>query len=89
MTDILHANIFFFVTTIVTIIVAVFVALLLFYTIRLIRSLSRIAEKIESEADEYIEVSGQLRERFIDHPVVKMLAGDMRKPRTSKRDIKK
>lgn len=89
MTQLLNANIFFFVTTIVTIIVSLFIIVLLFYGIRLVRHLSRLAEKIEDESDEYIELSGKMRKNFVNHPVVRFLMGDLSKPETPKRIIKK
>ena len=78
MTQLAHADIFFLVTTIVTVIVSLFIIILLYYSIRLIRHLSRLAEKIENEADEYVELSSNFRSRFAQHPIVQFLTGGSR-----------
>jgi hypothetical protein len=86
MTHLLHADIFFLVTTIVTVIVSLFIIILLYYMIRLVRHLSRLAEKIENETDEYVELSSNLRKGFLQHPVVQLFTGktDTKQTKTSK-----
>ncbi len=86
MTQLAHADIFFLVTTIVTIIVSLFIIILLYYTIRLVRHLSRLAEKIESETDEYVALSSNLRNGFLQHPIVQLFTGNLgtKKAKTTK-----
>jgi len=46
----LQMDIFFIVTTVVVVVIGVFVALVLFYVVRLLRTLERIARDVEGEA---------------------------------------
>ncbi len=55
------------------------------YVFKLTKILHRLAEKIEDEADEYIEASADVREKIFEHPLVEMVLGK-KKTRKSKRD---
>jgi len=76
MTPLGHADVFFIVTTVVTIIVSLLFIVLLYYAIHLVRRLSKLAEKIEGEADEYIKASNKIRSGFFKHPLIRFLVGD-------------
>lgn len=48
MNDILHANIFFFISSVSTVLIAVLVGIILFYIARIMRDLSDIVRKINN-----------------------------------------
>lgn len=45
MNDILHANIFFFISSVATVIIAILISIILFYMARIIRDISEIVRK--------------------------------------------
>jgi hypothetical protein len=49
MTEFIKMDVFFLVTTIVTIIIALFLSFILYYLIRLLKKFTRIAQSIEEE----------------------------------------
>lgn len=51
MSEFLKMDIFFFVTTIVTIIVGVFIVVALYYLVRILRSVDHLAQNVSTESD--------------------------------------
>src|SRR3989339_2244652 len=52
MNDLLHANIFFFITSVATVLIAMLVSVVLFYIARIMRDVSGIVRKINSVSDD-------------------------------------
>ncbi|MBY0472926.1 hypothetical protein K2Q00_01400 [Patescibacteria group bacterium] len=52
MNDILHANIFFFISSVSTILIAILVGVILFYIARIMRDISDIVRKINNVSDD-------------------------------------
>ncbi|OGC88438.1 hypothetical protein A2419_01695 [Candidatus Adlerbacteria bacterium RIFOXYC1_FULL_48_26] len=52
MNDLLHANIFFFITSVATVLIAMLVSVVLFYIARIMRDISGIVRKINSVSDD-------------------------------------
>jgi hypothetical protein len=87
MTDLIHADAFFFIASIGFVLLTIALLFIFWHLYKLTRTLRTLAEKIESEAGEYIEASEEFRERVHNHPVVQMLVGTHKKrPRKEKRD---
>ena len=85
MQEVLHANIFFFITAVGVVIVTILLTILLAYGIKLVRNLSEISREVKEEAHEYVDASKTFREKVADHPIVRMFAGK-KHARKSKRD---
>jgi cell division protein FtsL len=87
METLIHADIFFFITSIAVILLTVALLFIFWHLYKLSRTLRTLAEKIENEAGEYIEASEEFRERVHDHPIVQAVMGTHKKrPRKEKRD---
>jgi hypothetical protein len=84
--EILHANIFFFITSVSVILLTGALLAICWHVWKLSKTLRRLADKIEAEADEYIEASAEMRERITDHPLVAWLVGKKKHTRMSKRE---
>ncbi|MEN9649707.1 MAG: hypothetical protein RL094_674 [Candidatus Parcubacteria bacterium] len=64
MNTLIQANIFFFITSVVTIVLAIGVAVLLYYIIRIARNVEHISEKIKIESDHVTRDIHELRTRI-------------------------
>ena len=61
MNTLIHADIFFFVTTIVVILVALGVIIALYYVIRILRTVSQVSETVKNESEEIVKDVHALR----------------------------
>ncbi len=75
MTEVLQTNIFFIITSVSVVVLTIFIGILLYYAIKLVRIFARLAHMIETEAHEYVDLSSDLREGVRSHPLVKMFVG--------------
>ncbi len=73
MNDILHANIFFFISSVATVLLAVLVSVILFYVARIVRDVSEIVAKV-NKASTDIEHDFQDLRSEIKHEAVKVRA---------------
>ena len=89
MNEIIHADIFFFITSVSVILLTGALLAILWHVWKLSKTLRRLAETIEAEANEYIEASEHMREKIFDHPLVAWLVGKKKHTRTSKRGLEK
>jgi hypothetical protein len=71
MNDILHANIFFFISSVATVLIAVLVGVILFYAARIMRDVSEIVAKV-NKASTDIESDFQNLRREIKNEGVKV-----------------
>ncbi len=85
MQEVLHANIFFFITAIGVVVITVLLTIVLVYGIKLVRNLSDISDEVKQEAHEYVGASKNMREKVSRHPLVQAFMGT-KKTRSSKRD---
>jgi cell division protein FtsL len=87
METLIHADIFFFITSVAVVLVTAILLLFFWHLYKLTRTLRNLAEQVEREAGEYIEASEDFRERMREHPVVNMFFGEKKHPRTKKRKL--
>ena len=64
MKELIHADVFFFVTTIVVVVLGAIVATLLVYAVSILADLKHISKKIKQGSDDVIEDFRILRERL-------------------------
>jgi len=64
MNTLIHADIFFYVTTIAVIILTFLVAVVLVYAVKVTRALSELAEKIRDEGGQIVETMAAVREKI-------------------------
>jgi transcription antitermination factor NusG len=65
MTEVLHANVFFFITGIAVIIISVILCILLYHIVRAMKSVRRILGNIERGAEVLSEDAQNIRSYFI------------------------
>ncbi|MCF7815537.1 MAG: hypothetical protein K9M10_02115 [Candidatus Pacebacteria bacterium] len=73
MSDVLHANIFFFITGIAVIVFTALLCIVLFHVIKAIKSLRRILNRIEEGTEIIAEDIGQFRAYFTEDGFIKRL----------------
>ncbi len=79
--QIIHSEIFFFISSIGFIILGILLAILLVYFIRALRSLTAILEKIESSVETIGDTTMELIDDMRDNVFFKMLFPAKKKPR--------
>ena len=93
MTEVLQTNIFFIIMSISVVVLTIFIGILLYHAIKLVRVFGRLADMIETEASEYVDLSSDLREGVRTHPLVKMFVGTKdtgaRRSKRAAKDISK
>lgn len=75
MDEILHANVFFFITGFATIIVTALVIVVLYQVIRILQSIRRIFERIDASSEMIADDVEQLRSYVLDGSLVSQLIG--------------
>ncbi|MCB9810968.1 MAG: hypothetical protein H6779_04980 [Candidatus Nomurabacteria bacterium] len=66
MDEILHANIFFFVATVATVVFMILISVILYHVLRIIKSIRRIIEKIEAGSEILAGDISDLRAQFMN-----------------------
>jgi hypothetical protein len=64
MKEIIHADVFFFVTTVVVVVLGAIVATALIYAVSILADVKKISKKIKEGSEGMMEDFQQLRERF-------------------------
>lgn len=64
MNSLIHADIFFYITTIVVLILAFLVSILIFFLIRTFKHIADIAERVKRESTHIIDDVSELREKI-------------------------
>jgi len=64
MTEVLHANIFFVITSIAVVIFTVLICVLLFYVIKIVKAVRRIVDRVEAGSEVLAEDLDHLRSSF-------------------------
>ena len=98
MNEVLHANIFFFITGIAVIVFTALLCVALFHCIKLLKSLRRIVDRIEAGTEVIAEDMQNMRAYFTEEGFVSRLIRTIvgsgkramsREPKSSKPDRKK
>jgi hypothetical protein len=66
MNNLIHADIFFFITSVIVILFAIIGLVAAFYIVRILHSVRYIADKIKEESDNVSEDIAELREKIKD-----------------------
>ncbi len=75
METLIHADIFFYVTTIAVVVIGVVLAFCLFYLLRILKDASDIAHKFRREADKVVADLDSVREHVKDRVSVSAVLG--------------
>ncbi len=75
MDEVLHANIFFFITSVATIVVSMLLVVGLYQVIRILQSIRRIFERIDASSEMIAEDVEQLRSYVLEGSLVSQLIG--------------
>lgn len=75
MSEVLHANIFFFITSVAVVIFTILCCVVLFYVIKIVKAVRRIVERIEEGSEVIAEDISQLRKFFAEGSLVSHIIG--------------
>lgn len=75
MTEILQANIFFFITAMAVVVFTTFLCVAVFYLIKILRSVKNITERIDQGSETIAEDIKQLREYIAEGSLISQLIG--------------
>lgn len=87
MNEILHANIFFVIASVATVIFSIIVTLVLYHVLKIVKSLRQIVERIEAASEQVADDMAHARELLYNGGmiarVVGFMAGKKKKARRS------
>ena len=90
MNEILHANVFFIIASVATIIFCIIITMILFHILKLVKSVRRIVERIEDASEQVADDVAHVRTLFFNGGmiarVMTFMAGSRRKSRRSRDD---
>lgn len=90
MNEILHANIFFVIASVATVVFCIITSLILFHVLKLVKSTRRIVERIEAASEQVADDVAHAREMFYNGGMIArvmgFMAGTRRKTRRSRDD---
>lgn len=75
MDEVLHANIFFFITSVAVMLVTLLVCFALFHVIKILKSVRRIVERIDAGSEMIVEDVEQLRSYVLEGSLMSQLVG--------------
>ena len=88
MNEILHANVFFVIASVATVVFCIIMTLILFHVLKMIQSIRRIVERVESAseqvADDFAHARDFLYNGGMIARVIGFMAGTKRKARRSR-----
>ena len=84
MDEVLQANIFFFVTSVAVIVFTLLLCLALFYIIKILQSVRRIINRIDTESEMIVEDVKQLRSYVLGGSLVSQLVSFLTRRRRGK-----
>ncbi len=89
MTEVLHANIFFVITSIAVVVLTLLVCVLLYHVIKIIKSVRRIVERVEAGsevlAEDLEDIRASLNPTRIFQFVLQLLPFDIPMPRARRK----
>lgn len=77
MNEILHANIFFVIASIATVIFCIIISLILFHVLKLVKSIRRIVERIEAASEQVADDMAQARSLLYNGGMIARVMGFM------------
>ncbi len=77
MNEILHANVFFVIASIATVIFCIVTVLILFHVLKLVKSVRRIVERIEDASEQVADDMAHAREMFYNGGMIARVMGFM------------
>ena len=90
MNEILHANIFFIIASVATVIFSIITALILFHVLKLVKSVRRIVERIEGASEQVADDVAHARTLLFNGGMIArvmgFMAGTRHKTRRSRDD---
>ena len=90
MNEILHANIFFVIASVATVIFCIITTMILFHVLKLVKSTRRIVERIEAASEQVADDVAHARAMFYSGGMIArvmgFMAGTRRKTRRSRDD---
>jgi len=90
MNEILHANVFFVIASVATVLFCIIISLILFHVLKLVKSVRRIVERIEEASEQVADDVAHAREMFYNGGMIArvmgFMAGTRRKTRRSRDD---
>ncbi len=85
MTEILHANVFFFIASIATIVFAILICIAMYQVIKILRTVRTLLERIETGSDVIAEDLSSMRNFIMKGGFISHLMGMIVRPRPSGR----
>lgn len=90
MNEILHANVFFVIASIATVVFSIIVSLVLYNILKMVKSLRKIIERIEAASEQVADDVAQARSLLYNGGMIArvmgFMAGTRRKTRRSRSD---
>jgi len=77
MNEILHANVFFVIASIATVLFAVIICLILYQVLKLVRTVRRIADRIELASEQVAGDMAEMRALFYNNGIIARVIGFM------------
>lgn len=75
MTEVLQANIFFFITSIAVVVFTVLVCVAVYYVIRILRTVGKIVERVDLGSETIAEDISQLRSYIAEGSLMSQIVG--------------
>lgn len=75
MSEVLQANVFFFITSIAVIVFSLLLCVLLYHAIKVVKAAQRIIERIEVGSEAIAEDVANLREYFVERSLISQILG--------------
>ncbi len=75
MDEVLHANIFFFITSVAVILLTLLLCVALFHVVKILQSIRRIVERIDASSEMIVEDVEQLRSYVLEGSLVSQIVG--------------
>jgi hypothetical protein len=75
MDEVLHANIFFFITSVAVVLFTLLLCLALYHVVRILQSIRRIVERIDASSEMIVEDVEQLRSYVLEGSLVSQIVG--------------
>ncbi len=85
MTEVLQANVFFFITAMAVVIFTIFVCVAMYYIISILRSVRNITERIESGSETIVEDIKHLRAYVAQGSLISQVVGLFVKSKRSRK----
>ena len=85
MTEVLQANVFFFITAMAVVVFTVFLCVAMYLVIRILRSVSNITERIDEGSESIAEDMKQLRAYVAQGSLISQIVGLFAKSKRSRK----